>query len=116
MELTNYQVTIAIFMLAVTIVMVGWFLRNKAALSRQRRTRMMKQMGLDPEAADQKTLASLKAVTARCTVCNCEDYCERWLAGEVGGSNEFCPNAQTFEELKRGAAPEPIKPTVANAL
>ncbi len=116
MELTNTQTIIAIVMIVVAITLAMWFLQNKALLSLRRRTRMMRYIGLDPDATDPETLATMKAVTARCNSCNCEDYCERWLDGEVSGSNDFCPNAQTFADLKRRATPELPRPNEASAL
>ncbi len=116
MEPINFQISIAIIMLAVTVAMIAWFYRNKANHSLRRRTRMMTRIGLDPETTDQQTLATMKAVTARCSVCNCEDYCERWLDGEVDGSNDFCPNAQTFQHLKLSAESESRRSTAAHVL
>ena len=104
MESITNQASLALILLAVAIALVAWFLWDKMRHSLSRMNRMMTHVGLDPDLTDEETLATMKAVTARCTTCNCEDYCERWLKDEVVDDNDFCPNAQTFEELKRTAA------------
>jgi hypothetical protein len=96
--------------------MVIWFFQKKSLHSNRRMRTMMMRVGLDPETTDPDTLATMKAVKSRCSLCNAEDYCERWLKGEVKGSNDFCPNAHTFEELKQSATAEPAQPTTASAL
>ena len=116
MESITYQTTLGLIMFFVAIVLVALFFWDKRRNSLRRMTRMMASVGLDPEATDQETLATMKAVTALCNTCNCEDYCERWLKGDVSGSNEFCPNAQTFEKLKSSATPKLTTQTTASAL
>ena len=76
---------------------------------------MMMRIGLDLKANnhDPETQANLQAVRSRCLKCTAEDYCERWLDSEVSGDNDFCPNAQTFRDLKWKAPP---KSTTAQAL
>jgi len=112
MEPITYQATLALVLLAVAVVLVTWFLWDKRRHSLSRMNRMMTHIGLDPDVTDEETLATMKAVTARCSTCNGEDVCERWLKGEEAGDNGFCPNAQTFEGLKRTAA---LKMPVATA-
>lgn len=63
----------------------------------------MTSLGLDPGMftfIDPQSMAIGKEVRRRCRRCLREDLCERWLAGEVEGDNNFCPNAQTFDALK----------------
>ena len=43
----------------------------------------------------------MKEVRDRCRHCASEDYCERWLEGEVQGENQFCPNARVFRLLAK---------------
>jgi hypothetical protein len=63
-------------------------------------TAMMTRVGLDPGTFDGwRTVAIRKVMRRRCITCPREGLCERWLAGEVEGSNSFCPNAQTFRTL-----------------
>ena len=119
MDPTVNETTVAIIMIAVAIALVVWFHSDLALNSLRRMKRMMKRIGLDPNATingDQQTRATLKGVTGRCLRCTCEDYCERWLNGEIAGSNDFCPNAQVFQELKRGEPPKPGQATAARAL
>ncbi len=81
--------------------------RTVAAASARRILRMMKRIGLDPEAAtlgDPQTTTIGKELRRRCRGCRSEDLCERWLAGKVKGGNTFCPNAESFRILARASA------------
>lgn len=96
------QTAIAAVLLIVGIIMVLAYLRYKSATSRSRMTRMLLRVGLDPELVrGGDTEAIMKEVRKRCSRCQTEDLCERWLADKAQGGNEFCPNAEVFEELKR---------------
>jgi hypothetical protein len=98
--MTPFQIVIAIVMVAVAITLVTLFKKYKAAGSERRMMEMLKQAGVDPEIAgsgDAETI--MKEVRQRCSRCQTEDVCERWLAGEKSGDNEFCPNAGVFEVL-----------------
>ena len=115
MNPTSNDITVTIVMTAVAIAMVVWFHRDLASNSVRRMKRMMMRIGLDLKANnhDPETQAKLQAVRSRCLKCTAEDYCERWLDSEVSGDNDFCPNAQTFRDLKWKAPP---KSTTAQAL
>ena len=99
---TFFEFGIAIVMVAVGVCIVVAFRRYHVAASATRRRRMMATVGLESGIAthaDPETKAIMKDVRQRCTKCMSEAMCERWLAGEVGGDNAFCPNAKVFEEL-----------------
>jgi len=99
-----FDISIAIILVAVAIALVTWFLRYKTGTSERRMKKMLQRAGLDPEIANLVDSASIiREVRRRCRKCQSEDLCERWLAGEEGGDNIFCPNAQVFEELNRAS-------------
>jgi len=63
---------------------------------------MLKHVGLDPFIAScGDTEAIMKEIRQRCRSCATDGLCERWLAGDEVGENDFCPNAKVFETLKR---------------
>ena len=99
---TTIDIIVALTMLAVSAILIFWFLRFKAGGSEKRMTRMMKRKGLDVDTTrlDDPVLKDIiRDVRARCRKCQSEDYCERWLSGEVEGENTFCPNANVFRQL-----------------
>ena len=99
-----FDISIAIILVVVAIALVAWFLKYKAGTSERRMKEMLQRAGLDPEIAIQDDSESIiREVRRRCRKCQSEDICERWLAGEEGGDNAFCPNAQVFEELNRAS-------------
>jgi hypothetical protein len=102
------QIFIATFMVAVTVTVFAWFRRGETAASARRMMGMMSRMGLDPAFAapgDARTRAAMMVETRRrCRGCPREDYCERWLAGEIEESIAFCPNAPTLRALQEGVA------------
>ncbi len=102
MTSTLFEFYYAIFMVAVIGALFIWFLSGEAAASTGRMMGMMTRAGLDPGIAtlgDQRTKAVMQMARRRCGKCPREDYCDRWLAGEVKGDNAFCPNAGTFRAL-----------------
>lgn len=102
MASTLFQYYFAIFMVAVIGALFIWFMRSESAASTGRMMGMMKRVGLDPGSAvlgRRQTGAALKAARRRCGRCPREDFCDRWLAGEVEGDDAFCPNAGTFRVL-----------------
>ncbi len=102
MNPTLFQIGLAIVMVAVIVALLVWFLRYKGASSKRRMMRMLRRAGVDPEiAAHGDTEAIIKDIRSRCRKCQSEALCERWLAGEVGGENTFCPNARLFSNLTR---------------
>ena len=49
-------------------------------------------------------LVALVGSRRRCLFCGETGRCERWLASDARrGNEEFCPNAGTFEEMKKRA-------------
>jgi hypothetical protein len=102
MNPTLFEIGLAIFMVAVTVALLAWFLRYLAAASERRMMHMLTRAGVDPEVARQgDTQAIIQDVRSRCSKCRSEDLCDRWLAGKVEGDNSFCPNAQIFRILKK---------------
>ena len=112
MNPTLFEISVAIFMVAVSVSIVVWFQRYLAVASAKRMVRMMMRVGLDPGVVrtyqfiksthgDPRTEAFKKEVRYRCRKCMAEDFCDRWIAGEAEGDNSFCPNAQTFGILTR---------------
>ena len=100
--MTPTMVTAAVFLLGATVVIIVLVRGHLAGGSDRRRSSMMERFGLSPEAAElgsRRTRALLKETRQRCLRCPREDWCERWLAGKVGGGNAFCPNAETFDGL-----------------
>lgn len=94
---------LALIMVGVALALIVWFHRSEMAASAGRMTLMMANIGLGRWAATHKDLASraiMNDVRQRCAKCPREDLCERWLAGNVEGDNEFCPNASLFRSLK----------------
>lgn len=84
---------------------IVWFKRSELANTVYRMHGMMTRVGLDPRIAengDAKTTAIFKEIRRRCGRCPREDFCDRWLAGEVMGENAFCRNASVFRMLLRG--------------
>ena len=102
MNPTLFEIGVAIFMLAVSFALVMWFSRYRAAVAGRRMMDMLTCAGVDPGVARQgDTEAILRDVRGRCRRCRSEDLCDRWLAGEVEGDNDFCPNAEIFRVLKK---------------
>jgi hypothetical protein len=97
-----FEIKLAIFMVAVSVALLAWFQRSRVAASVRRMRGMMTRIGRDPVAAqaDPRNLAIVREMRRRCIRCPREDYCDRWLAGEVEGDNAFCPNAQTLGTLR----------------
>lgn len=96
--------SIAISMVAVAGGLVGWFLWYKAHTSERRMVQMIERCGLSSDIAKQRGYATaIGPARRRCRNCQSEGVCERWLEGQVAGENDFCPNAQVFEQLKRHA-------------
>ena len=99
-----FDISIAIILVVVAIALVAWFLKYKAGTSERRMKEMLQRAGLDPDIATQVDSETIiREVRHRCRKCQSEDLCERWLAGEEGGDNAFCPNAEVFEELNRAS-------------
>jgi hypothetical protein len=100
MNPTLFEIGAAIFMVAVSVALVVWFLRYQAAAAGRRMMQMLTRAGVDPEVARRgDTEAIIQDVRSRCVRCRSEALCDRWLAGKVEGDNSFCPNAQIFRIL-----------------
>lgn len=101
-----FQLTLAILMVAVSGSLVVWFWRYRAADSQRRMTQMLTRAGVPAEVLRRGDVeAIIKDVRSRCRACSSEGLCERWLAGEVEGENDFCPNAEIFRSLAKTAEP-----------
>ena len=109
MDTTNFEIIIAVTMLAVNIAIFVWFQSSRAADSARRMMGMMVKFRLNPRMVTQdstvcfsmspETKAIIKTAQWRCKRCPVEGHCDRWLCGKVEGSNTFCPNQQTFNLL-----------------
>ena len=97
--MTLSDIGTAIFLVIATITLFVGFCRFVEAASRYRLRRMMASFGLDLddiEDSDPGTSLNMHAVRSRCRRCPVENVCERWLAGEIAGDNNFCLNAKVF--------------------
>ena len=102
MDSPAFEIVVAIAMVVVSAGFIMWIRRYKEAGSQRRMKHMMERAGLDPEIATYGDgEAIIQEVRRRCRRCASESLCERWLAGEDEGPNNFCPNAEVFEFLKR---------------
>ena len=102
--MTPLQIVIGITMAAAAIALVAWFARYKTGGADRRLQNMLRKAGVTPAiAASQDAEAIMKEVRRRCSRCQNEDVCERWLAGDERGASDFCPNAGVFEALARPA-------------
>lgn len=102
MDPTAAQVTFAILLIGLNVAIFIWFQGTEAAGSARRMMSMMTRIGLDRgtvTSKDRQTSAVMDETRRRCRNCPREDLCERWLAGGVGGNNDFCPNAAIFKSL-----------------
>lgn len=97
-----FEIGLAAIMLAVGGALLVWYWKYHAAGSKRRMTRMLTRAGVAPEVISGGDVEAIKKdVRRRCRTCSSEDLCERWLAGEVEGENDFCPNAEVFRSLAR---------------
>jgi len=102
MELTLFEILAAIFMVGAAFALVITYRRYLANSSERRMSGMLERVGLDPAVVKSGDKAKIiKEIRQRCRHCATEDVCERWLAGEEGGDNDFCPNAKVFEALRQ---------------
>ncbi len=105
MNTWSFEVSLALMMLAIAVALIiayQGYLRSGTA---RRLSRMLRRVGLDPAIAtrkDPEAAAVIQEIWQRCRRCSVEGHCERWLNREVGGTNQFCPNAKTFERLLHG--------------
>ncbi len=102
MDPTTALYTFAILFIGLNVALFVWFQGTEAAGSARRMLSMMTRIGLSRRVAaskDPETSTIMGEARRRCRKCPREDLCERWLAGDVGGGSEFCPNAAIFEAL-----------------
>ena len=93
-----------IAMLAVTVALVFAYRNYLAVNSERRMLSMIDSIGLDPAIASSSDLETIMSeVRKRCRSCTSEDVCERWLTCNEEVDNDFCPNANAFEGLKKHA-------------
>lgn len=105
MNMSMFQILTAVVMVGVALALVYAIRRYMVAQSERRMRTMLIKIGLDPtviSSGDSQTI--MKEVRRRCRTCSTEDACERWLIGEEGGGNEFCPNREVFESMKKTIA------------
>jgi len=102
MDTTLTQFLAAIAMAGAAIAFVFLFRHYLAVNSERRMRAMLENVGVDPEVASLASIETIMSeVRKRCQSCKSESLCERWLAGEETGDNEFCPNAKVFDILKQ---------------
>ena len=102
MDISLFQIFVAIVMIGVALTLYITIRRYMAAASERRMIGMIDRLGLDPAiAASGDTRAIMRDVRQRCRSCPSEALCERWLAGKEDGDNVFCRNAEVFSALKR---------------
>lgn len=105
MNMSLFQIIAAIFMVSGAIVLVVTFRNYQDGASERRMVSMLKRVGLDPFTASSGDYeAIMNEIRQRCRKCAAEDVCERWLAGNEGGDNYFCPNAQVIDAMQKPAA------------
>jgi len=100
-----FQVFAAIMMVGVAVILFLAVRSYMAANTERRMTSMLERVGIDPVIASTGDNAQIiSEIRKRCQTCSTEDVCERWLAGEDKGDNDFCPNATVFATLRETAA------------
>jgi hypothetical protein len=104
------QLIVGAAMAALALFLVWRLVEYKRAGSDRRLRAMMAWVHVDPAlAAAEASKPLMKELRRRCRRCQSEGVCERWLAGELRGGNEFCPNAATLAEWARDAGAAPIR-------
>lgn len=105
MSYTIAQLIVATLMVAIAFALVYAVRAYMAAASERRMTSMLERVGVDPAVATSANHSQIiREVRKRCHRCNGEAVCERWLAGEEQGDNDFCPNAAVFATLRNTLA------------
>ncbi len=105
MNMSMFQIFAAIVMVGMACALVFAIRWYMAAASERRMVSMLERVGLDHAIASSgDTQAIMKEIRQRCRTCNSENVCERWLAGEESGANEFCPNRTVFVSMKKTIA------------
>ena len=105
MNMSMFQILTGVVMAGVAIALVYAIRQYMAAQSERRMRTMLIKIGLDPTiVTGGDNHAIIREVRQRCRTCSSEDVCERWLAGEEGGENDFCPNREVFESMEKTVA------------
>ncbi len=106
MNSTLSQVVIGLAMAVVAVLLAWGYVQYKRAGSNRRLKAMLEKVGVDPALAGSgDTESIMREVRRRCSRCQSEDVCERWLTGSAGDANDFCPNARVLDALARGTTP-----------
>lgn len=99
---STIQNFVAILMVGAAVALVIAIRKYMATQSERRMLGMLERIGLDPAIATSGDTGSImKEVRQRCRSCSSEDVCERWLSGDKGGTNDFCPNREVFESIRK---------------
>ena len=94
------EIYVALAMVAIASVLVVFFMRHMVSTSTRRTEMMLRRVGVDADVAScAEHRPAMRDARRRCHSCAAEDYCDRWLVGEVGGDDAFCPNARVFHRL-----------------
>lgn len=100
-----FQLIVAAALAALALFLVWRFVEYRRAGSERRLQSMLDWSGVSPATACAESSGVVMAdVRRRCRRCQVEGVCERWLAGELKGGNEFCPNAAALATLARNTA------------
>ncbi len=102
MTVSFVEVLAGIAMFAVAVAIAIGFWRYLISGSESRLRRMLIAVGLEAELATGDDVPRIMSEARdRCRHCFAESVCERWLAGEIAGGSEFCPNHTVFEVLRK---------------
>jgi hypothetical protein len=102
------QLIVGVAMAALALFLVWRLVEYKRAGSERRLQAMLAWARVDPVlAAAEPSKPFMKQLRRRCRRCAAEGVCERWLAGELRGGNEFCPNAADLAEWSPDAGATP---------
>jgi hypothetical protein len=102
MDMSLFQIFVAIVMVGAAFALLVAFRRYRAAASEGRMMSMLDRVGVDPAIATSGDAeAIMREVRQRCRSCSTEAVCERWLAGAEEGDNIFCPNVKVFSALQK---------------
>ena len=105
MNMSLFQTLAAVIMVGIAVALVYGIRQYMVAQSERRMRTMLIKIGLDPTIASSGDSQKIMSeVRQRCRTCATEDVCERWLTGEEGGGNEFCPNRAVFESMRKTIA------------
>lgn len=98
----SFYVWAGLIVLAVAFA-AAFAYRYFVRINAERRMRsMLEAVGIDPAIVDNGDLEqTITEMRARCERCTDKRHCERWLAGDEGGGNAFCPNRELFGMLRR---------------